>query len=138
MGDQLLLMAPAPAPDGSHIPSQFTEGCAAACNGPYAGHWSKTMIGYADEDSSFALELTYNYSVKSYQVGNDFSSITINRKDVFEAAVKAKVSTHTVCSRHMQPAGLPPGFHLGLPSALSPQLNPRPFRLALPPSGQGG
>lgn len=64
---------------------EFMEGCAAACNGPYDGRWSKTMIGYADEDSSFALELTYNYNVKSYNVGNDYSSITICNKDVFHS-----------------------------------------------------
>ncbi|GAX76121.1 hypothetical protein CEUSTIGMA_g3564.t1 [Chlamydomonas eustigma] len=65
---------------------EFTEGCAAACNGPYSGHWSKTMVGYADEDSSFALELTYNYSVKKYDIGNDFNSITICKTDAFKAA----------------------------------------------------
>jgi hypothetical protein len=41
---------------------------------------------YADEDSSFALELTYNYSVKKYNIGNDFNSITICKKDAFYAA----------------------------------------------------
>jgi hypothetical protein len=35
--------------------------CEAACNGPYDGKWSKTMIGYGDEDTQFVLELTYNY-----------------------------------------------------------------------------
>ena len=24
---------------------EFTEGCLAACNGPYDGRWSKTMVG---------------------------------------------------------------------------------------------
>ena len=40
---------------------EFAEGCAAACNGPYAGRWSKTMVGFGPEDSHFVLELTYNY-----------------------------------------------------------------------------
>jgi len=30
------------------------------------------MIGYGAEDSHFVLELTYNYGVGSYQLGNDF------------------------------------------------------------------
>ena len=47
----------------SRVQIQFTEGCAAACNGPYDGKWSKTMIGYGDEDTNFVLELTYNYGV---------------------------------------------------------------------------
>lgn len=28
---------------------EFKEGCKAACNGPYDGMWSKTMIGYDNE-----------------------------------------------------------------------------------------
>ncbi len=28
---------------------EFKEGCKAACNGPYDGMWSKTMMGYDAE-----------------------------------------------------------------------------------------
>lgn len=28
---------------------EFEEGCKAACNGPYDGMWSKTMMGYDAE-----------------------------------------------------------------------------------------
>ncbi|EFJ49306.1 hypothetical protein VOLCADRAFT_59532 [Volvox carteri f. nagariensis] len=62
---------------------EFTEGCAAACNGPYDGMWSKTMIGYGPEDDNFVLELTYNYGVKSYELGNDYMGITIRSKRVY-------------------------------------------------------
>lgn len=55
----------------------FDQGCEAACNGPYAGKWSKTMIGYGPEDDFFVLELTYNYSVGSYKLGNDLQHIKI-------------------------------------------------------------
>jgi len=30
------------------------------------------MIGYGAEDNHFVLELTYNYGIGSYQLGNDF------------------------------------------------------------------
>lgn len=30
------------------------------------------MIGYGDEDNHFVIELTYNYGIKSYKLGNDF------------------------------------------------------------------
>ena len=43
---------------------EFTEGCEAQCNGPYSGHWSKSMIGYGPEDDHFVTELTYNYGVR--------------------------------------------------------------------------
>lgn len=44
------------------------------------------MCRYADEDSSFAIELTYNYNVvRSYDVGNDFCHLVIKKKSVFES-----------------------------------------------------
>jgi len=57
---------------------EFTEGCKATCNGPYNGHWSKTMIGYGAEDTNFVCELTYNYEVGKYAMGNDFQGFHIN------------------------------------------------------------
>ena len=56
---------------------EFIEGCKATCNGPYDNMWSKTMVGYGPEDGHFVLELTYNYTVHTYELGNDFNSITI-------------------------------------------------------------
>lgn len=64
---------------------EFEKECDAACNGPYAGKWSKTMIGYGPEDDQFVLELTYNYGVEDgYQLGNDFRGIVIQSTEVFE------------------------------------------------------
>lgn len=65
---------------------EFSDGCEAACNGPYANRWSKTMIGYGPEDTHFVIELTYNYGIKEYETGNDFKAITIRSKDVIERA----------------------------------------------------
>lgn len=31
------------------------------------------MVGYGNEDDHFVLELTYNYPVSSYKLGNDFA-----------------------------------------------------------------
>ena len=39
---------------------------------PYNGKWSKSMVGYGDEDSHFVMELTYNYGIGEYRLGNDF------------------------------------------------------------------
>ncbi|KAL0272438.1 UNVERIFIED_CONTAM: hypothetical protein PYX00_005406 [Menopon gallinae] len=69
---------------------EFAEGCEAACNGPYANRWSKTMIGYGPEDTHFVIELTYNYGVKSYDLGNDFLGITIKSHEVIERAKNMK------------------------------------------------
>lgn len=37
---------------------------------PYDNRWSKTMVGYGPESTHFVLELTYNYGVKSYELGS--------------------------------------------------------------------
>lgn len=72
---------------------EFTEGCEASCNGPYDGHWSKTMVGYGPEDTHFVFELTYNYGLREYDFKNDLQAITIKSK----AAVKAcKANSDTI------------------------------------------
>uniref|UniRef100_A0A182QWA9 VOC domain-containing protein n=1 Tax=Anopheles farauti TaxID=69004 RepID=A0A182QWA9_9DIPT len=67
---------------------EFTQGCDAACNGPYDNRWSKTMIGYGPEASHFVIELTYNYGVKEYALGNDFGGLTIRSSEIVERARK--------------------------------------------------
>ncbi|KJH52467.1 3-hydroxyisobutyrate dehydrogenase [Dictyocaulus viviparus] len=38
---------------------------------------NKTMVGYGNEDENFVIELTYNYGIGSYRLGNDFTGIFI-------------------------------------------------------------
>ncbi|XP_068629625.1 glyoxalase domain-containing protein 4 [Battus philenor] len=66
---------------------EFSEGCEAACNGPYANRWSKTMVGYGPEDNHFVVELTYNYGITHYEQGNDFLGITIQSSEALKRAV---------------------------------------------------
>jgi len=54
---------------------EFKSGCEATCNGPYTGYWSKSMVGWENEDNSFVFELTYNYGVDHYARGNDLKCI---------------------------------------------------------------
>ena len=68
---------------------EFAEGCAAACNGPYAGRWSKTMVGFGPEASHFVLELTYNYGLRSYARGDDFRWISIASRAAHRRAAAA-------------------------------------------------
>uniref|UniRef100_W5MG55 Glyoxalase domain containing 4 n=1 Tax=Lepisosteus oculatus TaxID=7918 RepID=W5MG55_LEPOC len=56
---------------------EFEEGCKATCNGPYDGKWSKSMVGFGPEDERFVAELTYNYGLGEYRVGNDFLGLTV-------------------------------------------------------------
>ncbi|XP_014664020.1 PREDICTED: glyoxalase domain-containing protein 4-like [Priapulus caudatus] len=65
---------------------EFKEGCKAACNGPFDGQWSKTMVGYGPEDDHFVVELTYNYGIGSYKLGNDFAGFYMKSREVIERA----------------------------------------------------
>nr|CAG4641023.1 EOG090X09EK [Eulimnadia texana] len=67
---------------------EFEEGCKAACNGPYDGKWSKTMVGYGPEDDHFVVELTYNYGLSNYKLGNDFLGLTVQSREALENARK--------------------------------------------------
>lgn len=69
---------------------EFTEQCEAQCNGPYDGKWSKTMVGYGPETDNFVLELTYNYGVAHYKLGNDLVSIQVESKAIYEKVVSNK------------------------------------------------
>lgn len=44
------------------------------------------MVGYGPEDSHFVIELTYNYGVDDYKLGNDFLGITLKSSKVLENA----------------------------------------------------
>lgn len=76
---------------------EFEEGCEASCNGPYDGKWSKTMVGYGPEDNHFVVELTYNYGIRSYELGNDFNYLKIASNEVIEN-IKSKNYPHEVRS----------------------------------------
>ena len=43
--------------------------CPITCNGAFDNPWSKTMVGTLTEDLAYALELTHNYGVETYQPG---------------------------------------------------------------------
>lgn len=73
---------------------EFADGCEATCNGPYANRWSKTMVGYGSEDTHFVVELTYNYPVKQYDLGNDFIGITIKSREALERAKQHDYPIH--------------------------------------------
>ena len=41
------------------------------------------MVGYGPEDNHFVVELTYNYGLGSYKLGNDFMVIQRHRIIIF-------------------------------------------------------
>jgi catechol 2,3-dioxygenase-like lactoylglutathione lyase family enzyme len=42
------------------------------------------MLGYGDESAYFTIELTYNYGVKSYKIGNEFGGVTIKKSEIID------------------------------------------------------
>ena len=54
------------------------EPCPLTCNGLYDTPWSKTMVGYGPEDEHYALELTYNYGINSYEVGSGLQRFVLH------------------------------------------------------------
>lgn len=52
--------------------------------GLYENKWSKTVVGYDHEDTNFVAELTYNYAIGSYKLGNDFMGFTIESDKAVE------------------------------------------------------
>lgn len=71
---------------------EFEAACEASCNGPYSGFWSKSMVGWNNEDVSFVLELTYNYGVYSYQRGNDLDCLVFHKLNQAGEDLEAKVN----------------------------------------------
>ena len=54
------------------------EPCPLTCNGVFDTPWSKTMVGYGPENTHYALELTYNYGIDSYEKGSGLQTFIIN------------------------------------------------------------
>ncbi|XP_041455468.1 glyoxalase domain-containing protein 4-like isoform X1 [Lytechinus variegatus] len=102
---------------------EFEEGCKATCNGPYDGKWSKSMVGYGPEDNHFVTELTYNYGVKSYDLGNDFLGITIQCSVAVANAKKAKWPL-TIESEGVYSVQAPGGYRFYLVDKPRPEGDP--------------
>lgn len=50
-----------------------------------AGKFTLAFLGYGDESTETVIELTYNYGVDSYDMGNAFGHFALQVEDVYEA-----------------------------------------------------
>ena len=64
--------------------------CPLTCNGNFDTAWSKTMVGYGPEDTNYALELTFNYGVPSYERGTGLQRFIIRLPDAAGAIQRAR------------------------------------------------
>jgi lactoylglutathione lyase len=53
--------------------------------------FSLTFLGYAKESETCVLELTYNYGVNEYELGNGFGHIAIGVDDCYTACNQIKI-----------------------------------------------
>lgn len=55
------------------------------------GKYTLAFVGYGDEEHNTVIELTYNYGVEKYELGNQFGHLAIGVPDVAAAcAIAAK------------------------------------------------
>nr|XP_020664764.1 glyoxalase domain-containing protein 4 [Pogona vitticeps] len=102
---------------------EFEEGCKATCNGPYDGKWSKTMVGYGPEDNHFVAELTYNYGVGNYRLGNDFQGMTIASSRAVSNAQKLQWPLKEI-SAGIYETEAPGGYKFFLEDKMPPKEDP--------------
>jgi len=61
-----------------------------------ADKYSLTFLGFGDEAKTCVLELTYNYGVSKYEMGNAYGHIAISVDDCYMACVDIKSRGGTV------------------------------------------
>jgi lactoylglutathione lyase len=54
------------------------------------GEFTLAFVGYGDESDATVIELTYNWGVDSYDLGNGYGHIAIEVADVYRAADEIK------------------------------------------------
>ena len=52
------------------------------------GKFTLAFVGYSDEQQGAVLELTHNWGVTEYEIGNAFGHIAIEVEDAYEACEK--------------------------------------------------
>jgi lactoylglutathione lyase len=55
------------------------------------GKFTLAFVGYEDENSSAVIELTYNWGIEKYELGNAFGHIAIEVEDAYAACEKIKL-----------------------------------------------
>lgn len=64
--------------------------------------YTNVFLGYGPEDSQFAVELTYNYGVSSYDIGEGFGHFGIATTDVYAMVDRVRAAGGKVRSPPLQ------------------------------------
>ncbi|XP_077021563.1 glyoxalase domain-containing protein 4 isoform X2 [Tamandua tetradactyla] len=90
---------------------------------PYDGKWSKTMVGFGPEDDHFVAELTYNYGIGDYKLGNDFMGITLASSQAVSNARKVEWPLSEIAEDIFE-IEAPGGYKFYLQNCSLPQSDP--------------
>ncbi|KAM1245820.1 hypothetical protein ACFX15_036329 [Malus domestica] len=78
------------------------------------------ILGYAEEDQTTILELTYNYGVTEYTKGNAYAQIAISTDDVYKSAEAVNLVTQELGGKITRQPGPIPGLNTKITSFLDP------------------
>lgn len=53
-------------------------------------HYTLTFLGYSDESESAVIELTYNYNVTEYEIGNSYGHVAIGVSNIDQVSTEIK------------------------------------------------
>jgi lactoylglutathione lyase len=56
------------------------------------GKYTLVFMGYGDDATHTVLELTYNWGVEKYEIGDGFGHLAIGMPDVYDAVEKMKAA----------------------------------------------
>ncbi|KAH0718134.1 hypothetical protein KY290_014724 [Solanum tuberosum] len=82
--------------------------------------YTVAMMGYAPENETTVLELTYNYGVTEYTKGNAYAQIAIGTDDVYKSAEVINLVTQELGGKITRQPGSIPGLNTKITSFLDP------------------
>ncbi|QCD77140.1 lactoylglutathione lyase GLX1-like [Vigna unguiculata] len=82
--------------------------------------YTVVMLGYADEQETTVLELTYNYGVTEYTKGNAYAQVAISTDDVYKSAEVVNIVTQELGGKITRQPGPIPGINTKITSFLDP------------------
>ncbi|XP_043692017.1 lactoylglutathione lyase GLX1-like [Telopea speciosissima] len=82
--------------------------------------YTLAMMGYADENETTVLELTYNYGVTEYTKGTTYAQVAISTEDVYKSAEVVKMVTQELGGKITMQPGPVPGIGTKITAFLDP------------------
>ncbi|KMZ64007.1 Lactoylglutathione lyase [Zostera marina] len=82
--------------------------------------YTVAMMGYAEEDKTTVLELTYNYGVTEYSKGNAYGQVAISTDDVYKSAEAVKIVIEELGGKITRQPGPIPGINTKITAFLDP------------------